>query len=315
MSVQLFESMRVVALPLRNKFRGITTREVALFKGEYGWGEFSPFLEYSPEESAPWLQSAIESASTKPPIYFRNSIPVNATLPETDSPEDIARILSRFPGCSSVKIKVGQDVTTDIARIKSVKDIAPQAKIRIDVNGSWSVKEALTNISTIQSSIGALEYIEQPVASVEELRELKSALNGEALITGDEVLRKAKDPFDIDLSEAIDILMLKVSPLGGIQTALKLSQHHKIPVVVSSGLESAVGISAGLKLAAALPDLTFDCGLATGSLMSEDVGVHEIKNGEILVTDIEPNFDGLDVSPERYKWWQDRVMKTWELIT
>jgi O-succinylbenzoate synthase len=314
MSVQLFESMRVVELPLRNKFRGITSREVALFKGEYGWGEFSPFLEYSPEESKTWLQSAIESAMTKPPTYLRKSIPVNATMPETNSPDDIARILSRFPGSKSVKIKVGQDLNHDIARIRSVKDVVPEAKIRIDVNGGWSVKEAFSNISSIQSAIGALEYVEQPVASLDELRELKIALNGQALITGDEVLRKAKDPFGIDLSDAIDILMLKVSPLGGIDRALKLAAHHKLPVVVSSALESAVGISAGLKLAAALPDLTFECGLATGSLMSKDVGVHEIKNGEILVSDVEPYFEGLEVSPERYKWWQDRVMKTWELI-
>jgi O-succinylbenzoate synthase len=314
MSVQLFESMRVVELPLRNKFRGITTREVALFKGEYGWGEFSPFLEYSPEESKTWLQSAIESATTKSPIYLRKSIPVNATMPETNSPDDITRILSRFPGCKSVKLKVGEDIKNDIARIRLVNDVVPEAKIRIDVNGGWSVTEAYSNISAIQSAIGALEYVEQPVASIQELRELKSALNGQALITGDEVLRKAKDPFGIDLSEAVDILMLKVSPLGGIHSALRLAAHHKLPVVVSSGLESAVGISAGLRLASALPDLTFGCGLATGSLMSKDVGLHEIKNGEILVTDIEPNFEGLEVSSERYKWWQDRVMKTWELI-
>jgi O-succinylbenzoate synthase len=314
MSVQLFESMRVVELPLRNKFRGITTREVALFKGEYGWGEFSPFLEYSPEESKTWLQSAIESATTKSPIYYRKSIPVNATMPETNSPDDITRILSRFPGCKSVKLKVGEDIKNDIARIRLVNDVVPEARIRIDVNGGWSVTEAYSNISAIQSAIGALEYVEQPVASIQELRELKSALNGQALITGDEVLRKAKDPFGIDLSEAVDILMLKVSPLGGIHSALRLAAHHKLPVVVSSGLESAVGISAGLRLASALPDLTFGCGLATGSLMSKDVGLHEIKNGEILVTDIEPNFEGLEVSSERYKWWQDRVMKTWELI-
>jgi O-succinylbenzoate synthase len=235
-------------------------------------------------------------------------------MPETNSPDDITRILSRFPGCKSVKLKVGQDIKNDIARIRLVNDVVPEAKIRIDVNGGWSVTEAYSNISAIQSAIGALEYVEQPVASIQELRELKSALNGQALITGDEVLRKAKDPFGIDLSEAVDILMLKVSPLGGIHSALRLAAHHKLPVVVSSGLESAIGISAGLRLASALPDLTFGCGLATGSLMSKDVGLHEINNGEILVTDIEPNFEGLEVSSERYKWWQDRVMKTWELI-
>ena len=314
MSEQLFESMCVVALPLRNKFRGVTSREVALFKGEFGWGEFSPFLEYSPEESVTWLKSAIESATTPPPVSLRKSIPVNATMPAIDSREDIARILSRFQGCSTVKIKVGSDISADIARIKAVKEIWPEAKIRIDVNGSWSVNQALSNISKIQDLAGALQYVEQPVGSVEELRELKTALNGEVLITGDEVLRKSKNPFTVDLSDAIDILMIKVSPLGGIQNALKLVDHHKLPVVVSSALESAIGISSGLKLAAALPELNFDCGLATGSLMSADLGSHEIKDGEILVKDIEPNFEGLTVSPERYKWWQDRVMATWKLI-
>jgi O-succinylbenzoate synthase len=314
MSLQLFESMRVVTLPLRSKFRGITTREVALFKGEYGWGEFSPFLEYSPEESVRWLKSAIEAATTPPPIYFRKTISVNATLPAIDSPDEITRILSGFPGCNSVKIKVGEEIDKDIARIKTVKEFAPSAKIRIDVNGGWSVKGALSNIAKIQSTVGSLQYVEQPVASLEELRELKTALKGEVLITGDEILRKSKNPFEVDLSNAVDILMLKVSPLGGIQSALKLADHHKLPVVVSSALESAIGISAGLKLAAALPELNFDCGLATGSLLLADVGLHEIKNGEILVKDVEPIFEGVEVSPDRYKWWQDRVMKTWELI-
>lgn len=314
MSVQLFESLRVVVLPTRTKFRGVTSREVALFKGEYGWGEFSPFLEYSPEESVPWLKSAIESASNKAPEKFRDTIKVNATLPEVDSPEDIERILSRFPGCTTVKIKVGTEITADIQRIETVLKINPSLKIRIDVNGSWSVKDALTNIKKIQDATKGLEYVEQPVGSVEELRELKIALNGEVKITGDEVLRKSANPFEVDLNEAVDILMLKVSPLGGISNSLKLAAHHNLPVVVSSALESAVGISSGLRLAAALPELNFDCGLGTGSLLSNDVGLHEIINGEILVRDIEPKLEGLDVSPERYKWWQDRLMNTWELI-
>jgi O-succinylbenzoate synthase len=314
MSVQLFESLRVVVLPTRTKFRGVTSREVALFKGECGWGEFSPFLEYSPEESVPWLKSAIESASRKAPEKFRDTIKVNATLPEVDSPEDIERILSRFPGCTTVKIKAGTEITADIERIKTVLKINPSAKIRIDVNGSWSVADALSNIKRIQDATKELEYVEQPVGSVEELRELKIALNGEVKITGDEVLRKSANPFVVDLNEAVDILMLKVSPLGGITNSLQLAAHHKLPVVVSSALESAVGISSGLMLAAALPELNFDCGLGTGSLLSNDVGLHEIIDGEILVKDIEPKLEGLDVSPERYKWWQDRLMKTWELI-
>ena len=64
----LLSTMRVVALPTKTNFRGITVREVALFKGEYGWGEFSPFLEYDDLESSLWLQSAIEAATEPRPL-------------------------------------------------------------------------------------------------------------------------------------------------------------------------------------------------------------------------------------------------------
>ena len=156
--------------------------------------------------------------------------------------------------------------------------------------------------------------MEQPCQSVEELRELKAKLKVNIPIAGDEVLRKSADPFKVDLSGAVDILALKVQPLGGIARTQKLAQHHNLPIVVSSALESAVGISHGLALAASFNEMNFDCGLATGSLLSANIGELPIINGEIEVKRIDPNFEGLEVSPERYKWWQDRLMKTWELI-
>ena len=314
MSLELFSTMRVVALPTKTNFRGINVREVALFKGEYGWGEFSPFLEYGYEESAPWLQCAIEAATKPRPKLYRTSVKVNGTIPALNDPADIERIVSSFPGVSTFKVKVGDNLSEDIVRLTKVRTLAPSAKIRIDVNGNWSLATAITNLRSIYENIGPLEYVEQPCATVEELRELKAKLLIDIPIAGDEVLRKARDPFTVNLEGAVDILMLKVQPLGGIERAHKLANHHNLPVVVSSALESAVGINYGLQLAASFEELNFDCGLGTGSLLSTNVADLQISDGEIEIKDFEPDFEAHEVAPERYEWWKNRVMKTWELI-
>ena len=314
MSQELFSTMRVIALPTKTNFRGINIREVALFQGEAGWGEFSPFLEYQPSECIPWLQSAIESATKPWPELHRNKVKVNGTIPALNTPSDIERIVETFPGVNTFKVKVGDNLSEDIARLAKVRSLRPKAKLRIDVNGSWSVATAITNLRAIYENLGEIEYVEQPCQSVEELRELKAKLKVNIPIAGDEVLRKSADPFKVDLNGAVDILALKVQPLGGIVRAHKLAEHHNLPIVISSALESAVGIAHGLALAASFKEINFDCGLATGSLLSANIGDLPIVDGEIEVKRIEPKFDGLEVSPERYKWWQDRLMKTWELI-
>ena len=314
MDQSLLETMRVVALPTKTNFRGINLREVALFQGEYGWGEFSPFLEYGYAESAPWLACAIEAATKPAPKLYRTSIRVNGTIPSLNDPAEIERVVNSFPGVQTFKVKVGENLPEDIARLAKVKALRPQAKLRIDVNGNWSVDEAITNLRAIYENIGPLEYVEQPCATVEELRELKEKLKIDIKIAGDEVLRKASDPFTVDLKGAIDILMLKVQPLGGIARAHKLAEHHKLPVVISSALESAVGINYGLHLAASFPEMNFDCGLGTGSLLSANVADLPIIDGQIEITDVEPDFAGLEVAPERYEWWKNRVMKTAELL-
>ena len=306
--------MRVVALPTKTNFRGINFREVALFKGEFGWAEFSPFLEYRYEESAPWLRCAIEAATKPAPKLYRNSVKVNGTIPALNQPSEVERIVQSFPGVQSFKVKVGDNLPEDIARLAKVRALAPKAKLRIDVNGNWDVATAVTNLRAIFENIGPLEYVEQPCATIAELRELKEKLKLDIPIAGDEVLRKAADPFAVDLEGAIDILALKVQPLGGIERAHELAEHHKLPVVVSSALESAVGINYGLQLAASLVDLKFDCGLGTGSLLSANVADLPIVNGEIEITKFEPDFGALEVIPERFEWWKNRVMKTWEQI-
>ena len=314
MDQSLLESMRVVALPMKTNFRGINLREVALFKGEFGWGEFSPFLEYSYEECAPWLASAIEAATKPRPKLYRTSVKVNGTIPALNDPKVIEGIVNSFSGVNTFKVKVGDNLSEDIARLAKVRALRPEAKLRIDVNGNWSVGEAITNLRAIYENLGALEYVEQPCATVEELRELKEKLQVNIPIAGDEVLRKARDPFEIDLSDAVDILMLKVQPLGGIVRAHQLAKHHNLPVVVSSAIESAVGVNYGLILAASFPELNFDCGLGTGSLLATNVAELPIIDGQIHIREFEPEFSGHEVVPERYEWWKNRVMKTAELL-
>jgi len=304
----ILDSLRVVNLPTKTNFRGINHREVALFQGPQGWAEFSPFLEYSDEESARWLACAIEAATQAPPALYRSSIAVNATLPALNGESEIAQILAAFPGCTTIKIKVGTNEEEDLARIAMVRKLSPQAKIRIDVNGLWSVDQA----SKFLERCGEIEYVEQPCASVEELRELKSRVD--VKIVGDEILRKSTNPFEVDLQGAIDIVMLKVQPLGGIKRAHALAAHHKLPVVVSSALESAIGINYGLTLAASFQELSYDCGLATGSLLARNVAELPIIDGKMQITRFEPNFDGLETSADRFEWWKNRIMRTAELL-
>ena len=310
-------SLRVLALPMRTTFRSLDVRETALIKGESGWGEFAPFVEYSDQESLPWLESAIEAADKALSPALREAIPINATVPASNDEAEIEQILSWYPGVDTVKIKVGTGIKEDLARIKAVRKYLPKAKIRIDVNGSWSVKEALLNINAIYEVTGdLLEYVEQPVASLDELKQLKEGMSVDVKIAGDEVLRKAKDPFAISLDGAIDILMLKVSPLGGIKRAMDLAIHHKLPVVVSSALESAVGISHGLALAARLPELDYACGLGTSALFNQDISDIPIINGSIKVKNYPIDIAQIErheLKGERLEWWRNRISRVWSL--
>ena len=304
----LLESLRVVALPTETNFRGVTVREIALIQGEYGWGEFSPFLEYDDAESAPWLACAIEAATTPKPKLYRTEVAVNGTIPALNDEVELARIVDSYPGATTFKIKVGSNAQEDIARINIIRSLRPGAKIRLDANGLLSVDQT---VSLLQLA-GEIEYIEQPCATLEELRELKKRID--VKIVGDEVLRKAKNPFAVELEGAIDYLMLKVQPLGGIARAHQLAEHHKLPVVVSSALESAVGINYGLILAASFESMKFDCGLGTGSLLAKNVADLPIVDGKIQISEVVPHLEGLDVTADRFEWWKNRIMRNAELL-
>ena len=309
---EILATLQVLSLPTRTNFRSVTKREVALFKGPSGWGEFSPFLEYGKDEAAYWLGAGIESAFGELPKLQRDEIEINATLPAVDSEIDIERILNWYPGAKVVKIKVGDNLEADINRIQNAINFYEDFKIRLDVNGGWSVKQAEDSIARIIERFGIerFEYIEQPVATLEELRELKLPIP----VAGDEVIRKAKDPFSVDLQGAVDILMLKVSPLGGIARSLEIAKHHNLPTVVSSALESAVGISQGIRLAASLPQLNYACGLATGKLLSNDVAQLPIIAGRMRVSEVHPTgMLNFQAAPERITWWKNRIRDSFEV--
>jgi len=314
MDQQLLDTLRVIALPMKTKFRGISVREVALIKGSYGWGEFSPFLEYDDAESAPWLASAIEAASTPKPELYRSSVAVNGTIPATNDKKVIDDLITYYSGVETYKVKVGDNLSEDIVRLARIRSLGRKVNIRIDVNGLWSVEQALTNLYAFYENVGPFEYVEQPCATLDELRELKSKIRIPLKIAVDEVIRKSPDPFALDLQGAADIVMLKVQPLGGIKRAHAIAEHYKLPIVVSSALESAVGINYGLTLAASFEEMNFDCGLGTGSLLAADVAHLPIVDGKIEISEFEPQLDGLDVAPDRFEWWKNRIMRTAELL-
>ena len=315
----VLDGAHVLSMPMRTKFRGITTREVMLVRGPAGWGEFSPFPEYDDVESAPWLASAIEAAWDGPPSPLRRRIPVNATVPAVAASE-VASVLSRSPGAETAKVKVaekGQTLADDVARVRAVRELVP--RVRVDANGGWTVDEAVAALTALTAD-GPLEYAEQPCATVAELVELRRRAPG-VRVAADESIRRAEDPMKVVRAGGADIAVLKVAPLGGMRAVLELAGElgeYGVPVVVSSALDSAVGISSGLAAAAALPHLEFACGLGTGSLFVRDVApAPEVVDGTYPVGSLEPDpraLIELDADADRTQWWIERVRRCHALL-
>ncbi|HEY8718264.1 o-succinylbenzoate synthase [Pengzhenrongella sp.] len=264
--------LHVYSIPLRTRFRGITVREGVLFEGPGGWGEFSPFWDYDAAESAAWLRAAREAADVGWPAAVRDRIPVNVTVPAVDA-ETAHRIVTASGGCRTAKVKVaepGQDVGAEIARLEAVRDaLGAGGAIRIDANGGWDVATAIDRLRVLDRAAGGLEYAEQPTWTVADLAAVRRATH--VPIAADESIRRAEDPMAVVRAQAADIVVLKVQPLGGVRACLELAERVGLPVVVSSALETSVGLAAGIALAAALPELPYACGLATAQLLTADV--------------------------------------------
>jgi O-succinylbenzoate synthase len=266
---ELLPTLRAFAIPMPTRFRGTTLREGALLQGPAGWGEFSPFPGYGPRECARWLACAVEAATAGWPPPVRDRVPVNVTVPAV-GPQQAHDIVARS-GCRTAKIKVaepGQARSDDVDRVEAVRDaIGPDGKIRVDANGGWSVPEAVAALTTLRRF--GLEYAEQPCPTLTELAELRRQVD--VPLAADESIRRAEDPLKVRAAGAADIVVLKAQPLGGVRAALDIAASCGLPVVVSSAVESSIGLAAGVALAAALPELDYACGLATMSLLSGDV--------------------------------------------
>lgn len=276
---------------LRTRFRGVDERSGVLLQGSVGWGEFSPFPEYGPAYASRWLSAATESATEPPPAPVRDRVAVNTTVPAV-APA-VAHDLVAASGCRTAKVKVGapgQDLAADVERVAAVRDaLGPDGAIRVDANGAWDVETAVLSIRRLDRAAGGLEYVEQPCRTLDELREVRSRV--EVALAADESVRTADDPLRIAGLDAADILVVKVQPLGGVRRALEVVDRAGLPAVVSSALETSVGLAAGLALAAALPDLPYACGLGTGTLLAEDVAVDPLvpEAGHLTVRPVEPD--------------------------
>lgn len=320
---EVLDTLSVVQIPMRVRFRGVTVREAALIAGPKGWGEFAPFPEYDDLESSRWLAAAFEAGWVGWPDPVRCAVPVNATVPAVPVGE-VASILARYEGCTTVKVKVaelGQRLGDDLDRVAEVRDVmGPGARIRVDANGGWTVDEAVDALRRLAAY--GLEYAEQPCATVEDLARLRVALahNGiDVLVAADESIRKAQDPMRVVREEAADVIVVKVAPLGGVRSALAIAQQCGLPTVVSSALDTSVGIRAGLALAAALPELPFACGLSTVELLAGDVTDDSLvpAAGSIALRDLTMDrvlLERWHAPADREQWWRERLMRCYRLL-
>ncbi|GAA1779334.1 o-succinylbenzoate synthase [Agromyces lapidis] len=313
---ELLATARVVALPLVTRFRGIEVREAMLFEGPQGWTEFSPFAEYDDDEASTWLAAAIDFGWNAPPPALRDRIPVNATVPAVD-PDSVPAVLARFPGCRTAKVKAAasdQTLAQDVARVRAVREaLGPEGRVRLDANGGWNVDEAEHAIHALAPF--DLEYVEQPCASVEELAEIRRRTKYMGIpIAADESVRRAADPLAVAEAGAADLLVIKAQPLGGIRRALAIVAEAGLPVVVSSALDTSIGLAMGAHLAAAVPTLEFDCGLGTASLLAADVTRAPLvpEDGSIAVHRVLPDPELLEryaAPAERVDWWIERLAR------
>ncbi|HEY2644651.1 MAG TPA: o-succinylbenzoate synthase [Galbitalea sp.] len=321
---ELLATARVVSLPMTTRFRGIDTREALLLRGPAGWTEFSPFVEYGDAEAAAWLAAAIDFGWNEHllPSGAPRRIRVNATLPAV-GPDEVFTVLKRFSGCRTVKVKVaesGQSLADDVARVAKAREfLGPDGRIRVDANGGWNVDEAEHAIHALAAF--DLEYVEQPCATVDELAQVRKRVKYMGIpIAADESVRKAEDPVAVAKAKAADILVIKAQPLGGIERALKVVRKAKLPAVVSSAIDTSVGLSMGAYLAASVPGgLDYDCGLGTAALLAADVTDAPLLpvEGHIDVRRVEVNEHLLDkhaATPDRTQWWLERLTRVHALL-
>jgi len=317
-----FGAARVYAIPMRTKFRGILLREGVVLPGPAGWGEFCPFPEYGDAEAVGWLATAVEQAALGWPAPLRERVPVNVTVPAV-GPERAHEIVAGS-GCATAKVKVADhpgSLGEDRARVAAVREaLGPGGAVRVDANAVWDVPTAVAHIEALDAAAGGLQYVEQPCAEIAELAEVRRKVR--VPIAADESIRRAEDPTRVALAGAADIAVIKCTPLGGVRRALSIAREAGLPCVVSSALETGVGLAAQLALAGALPELELACGLGTLSLLTGDLLADspQVVDGYLPVPRRAPVPDPelLDrfahPDPERTRWWLDRLNRVRNLL-
>nr|WP_258365932.1 MULTISPECIES: o-succinylbenzoate synthase [unclassified Curtobacterium] len=317
----LLATARVVALPMRVRFRGITVREALVLRGPEGWTEFSPFVEYDDAEAAAWLRATIDFGWT-PHGPAADSVPVNATVPAIAA-ADVPDLLRRYPGCTTAKVKVaepGTGIEDDVARVAAVRRaMGEDAAVRVDANGLWSLDDATRALERLAPF--RLQYAEQPVASVADLAALRSRVAGLGVpIAADESVRKAAEPLAVARAGAADVLVVKAQPLGGVTAARAVIAEAGLPCVVSSALDTSVGLGMGAFLAAAAMAPGYAAGLGTGVMLTGDVTADPLVpvDGRIAVRRVEADTALLErwaAAPDRTAWWEARLRRVHALLT
>ena len=290
--------LHVFDVALRVPFRGLTRRSGVVMEGRAGWAEWSPFPEYDDREAASWMLAALEAAEEGYPTAVRGRVEVNGIVPALCPAEAAARAVAE-----------GEGLADDVARVAAVRSALPEARIRVDANGGWSLPEA--RAALLELAPLGLEYAEQPCATVEDLAALR-AMDLGVPIAADESIRRAADPLRVRDAGAADIAVLKVQPMGGVRACLDLAAQLGLPVVVSSAVETSIGLRAGLALAAALPELPYACGLETGRLLGADLVSRPLVPvaGLLTVRDVEELLSRHAAGPELTRFWLDR----WERV-
>ena len=314
-----FEGARYYAIPMATPFRGVMIREGLLIDGPTGWGEFCPFDDYDDRESAAWLATALEACTVGWPAPVRDRIPINCTVPAVEP--DRAHQIAATSGCGTAKIKVADhpdSLAEDLARVEAVRNaLGPHGAVRVDANGVWDLDTAVKHIRLLDKAAGGLEYVEQPCRTIDELAAVRRQVD--VRIAADESIRRAEDPLRVTIAGAADIAVLKCTPLGGVRRSLQVAEAAGLPCVVSSALETSVGLAAQLALAGALPELDFACGLGTLSLLCGDV----VRDDDSLWPEMgylpvprtppAPDRTRLDtyerVYPNRVSWWRERLAR------
>ena len=320
--VPLLTAAHCFAIPLRTRFRGIDVREGMVIEGPAGWGEFCPFPEYGDAEAAAWLAAAVEQATVGWPAPVRAAVPVNAIVPAVGPAEAHAAVVRS--GCRTAKVKVADaagSLRDDLARVEAVRDaLGPAGAVRVDANGAWDVDTAVAAVRALDRAAGGLEYVEQPCRTIDELAAVRRRVD--VRIAADESIRRADDPLRVAVAGAADVAVLKCMPLGGVARALRVAEAAGLPCVVSSALETSVGLAAEVALAAALPELGFACGLDTLALLDGDLVADALRpvDGRLPAPRTPPVPDPalLDAhrqrDPERAGWWHDRLARTARLL-